>query len=1555
VHRRIGPPIARRFAAGLVLLAVLATAAALLRPPGPAERRLEPAAALVGGNGYWQVASDGGIFSFGDATFFGSAGSIKLNQPIVGMAATPTGGGYWFVARDGGIFSFGDATFYGSTGDIKLNQPIVGMASTPSGHGYWLVAADGGIFSFGDALFYGSTGGSKINQPIVGMAATPTGNGYWFVARDGGIFAFGDAAFFGSAGAITLSKPIVGMASTPDGRGYWLVGSDGGLFAYGNAPFEGSTGSTNLSEPIVGMASSATGKGYWFVARDGGIFAFGDAGYFGSMGATKLNQPIVGMAATPRRLVNTIPAPRNDVASVDEDSTVDVPVLANDSGLNDGGITVTIPGAPSHGVASVVSGQVRYVPAPDYFGNDEVTYRVTDADGDAATAKVAITVQSVNDAPTLAVTTGLANGAVTNEARPTFGGTASDKDGTLSKVEVAVDGGAYTVLGVTGLGSWSWTPPASLGEGGHTASFRSVDDQAAASPAVARTFTVDRTPPTVTIDQATGQADPTANDTVNFTAVFSEAVTGFAPSDVAIAGTGGGTRTVAITGSGTTYTVAVTGLTDGTLVVTVPPGGAADAAGNTNGASTSTDNSVNVDKTPPSVTINQAVTQADPTNGGTVTYTATFSEPVTDFTNTDVTVTGTAFSTVAVKSVVVSGGPNTYTVTVSGMNQDGTIVATIPAGAAQDTATPSHPSTASSSTDNTVTRDTTGPDVTIKQATSQPDPATGEPVEFTVKFTEAVTGFTASDVTFSGTAGGTRTKAVTGSGTTYSVKVTNITDGDLIADVVTGAAVDTAGNASNARSGGTAAERTVTVGHTAPNVVSVLQDSGQPDPTNESTIDFTATFSEPVTLVLANITATGTAFDVATPVITSTPAAGTPSTSFKLGVSGMDTDGTVSIVLNAGAAKDADNNPTADFDENSPGDRTVTFDNTKPDVALTVAADQADPSSENSASDGLDFTATFSEPVSGFTASDVTVVRDTTSAFALLDTPTITISGAGPAYNIDVRGMTRDGHVTIQVGAGAATDAAGNTSDAATPGGGVAVQYSTTVLTVTVARHASQPASTALNTAKFTATFSASVADFTAPDVVLTGTAKRVDTTVDVTGSGTTYTITVNVLDEGTITVTIPANAAHNAASTGNSASTGTTNSVTVDRTAPTVTVAKATGQEDPTDENTAGDGVDFTVTFSEAVNGFTNADVTVTGTAFSGAPTVTVSGTGPAYNVDVRGMGADGTVVVSIPAAVAADNAGNDSQAAPSSTTVLYDETVPTYDNLVVEDGTSVVEAWFSERLDCSTVAISDFTAKVGILPSPVTAVGCSSTDGKVTLTLTGTVGIAGAEVTLVNTVSDPAGNTTAAPPSMTVHAAKPPTITVAATSPANNTFTKNNNVGVYSGTATDSDGTILRVEVKVDGVVVDADACDAPACTTGWSYAASTMPVGTHTVTIQAFDDGNSRSAVSTRTVTVDQTAPTFDSVAGTAVANQVTATFSEPIDCAFVNDTNFSATVAGLPAVVASVTCAGTSSSTITITLAAAPSSGQTVAITLISAVKDRAGNDSAVNVTRSYVAS
>jgi hypothetical protein len=246
---------------------------------------------------YWLVASDGGIFTFGNAGFYGSTGGIRLNQPVVAMAPTASKGGYWLVASDGGIFSFGDAAFHGSMGGKPLNKPIVGMAATPDGGGYWVVASDGGIFSFGDAGFFGSMGGKPLNKPIVGMAATHDGLGYWLVASDGGIFSFGDASFHGSMGGQALNKPIVGMAATPDGLGYWLVASDAGIFNFGDAGFFGSGGGLPLRKPAVGMAPTPDGRGYWIAASDGGIFNYGNSNFSGSEGSIVLNKPVVGVAA----------------------------------------------------------------------------------------------------------------------------------------------------------------------------------------------------------------------------------------------------------------------------------------------------------------------------------------------------------------------------------------------------------------------------------------------------------------------------------------------------------------------------------------------------------------------------------------------------------------------------------------------------------------------------------------------------------------------------------------------------------------------------------------------------------------------------------------------------------------------------------------------------------------------------------------------------------------------------------------------------------------------------------------------------------------------------------------------------------------------------------------------------------------------------------------------------------------------------------------------------------------------------------------------------------
>ncbi len=235
-------------------------------------------ASTADGGGYWVVKGDGGMFSFGDAQFHGSAAPYHLAMPAVGVATTYDENGYWIAAADGGLFAFGDASFLGSMGGKAINGHVVGIAGTKTG--YWMAATDGGVFGFGNA-FYGSMGGKSLNAPVSGIAATPTGKGYWLVAKDGGVFGFGDAAFYGSMGGKPLAAPVVGIASTPSGHGYWLVAADGGMFTFGDAAFYGSMGGKALAAPVTGMAARPQGDGYWLVAKDGGVFTFGAAAFHG--------------------------------------------------------------------------------------------------------------------------------------------------------------------------------------------------------------------------------------------------------------------------------------------------------------------------------------------------------------------------------------------------------------------------------------------------------------------------------------------------------------------------------------------------------------------------------------------------------------------------------------------------------------------------------------------------------------------------------------------------------------------------------------------------------------------------------------------------------------------------------------------------------------------------------------------------------------------------------------------------------------------------------------------------------------------------------------------------------------------------------------------------------------------------------------------------------------------------------------------------------------------------------------------------------------------------
>jgi hypothetical protein len=290
----VGTRLRRRWR-GVALASVVGAGAAGLLGVQPA------AAATPTPVGYWLIGQNGALWSIAGAQFVtqtvagvtGPLSSPLSASPvaaIVGIAATPDGKGYWAADATGGVYTYGDAGFYGSLPGLKVKPktPIVGITATPDGKGYRLVSGDGGIFGFGDAGYFGSLPALKVSvADIVGMAVTSDGNGYWLVGSDGGVFGFGDAGYFGSiydkTGAASL-VPIVGITGSPANNGYLLARNDGAVFAFGNPFFGGSPLLSGVTgSPMVAISYTPDGKGYWVASSDGGVFSYGDAPFLGSV------------------------------------------------------------------------------------------------------------------------------------------------------------------------------------------------------------------------------------------------------------------------------------------------------------------------------------------------------------------------------------------------------------------------------------------------------------------------------------------------------------------------------------------------------------------------------------------------------------------------------------------------------------------------------------------------------------------------------------------------------------------------------------------------------------------------------------------------------------------------------------------------------------------------------------------------------------------------------------------------------------------------------------------------------------------------------------------------------------------------------------------------------------------------------------------------------------------------------------------------------------------------------------------------------------------------
>src|SRR5256885_788798 len=252
-----------------------------------------------------------------------------------------------------------------------------------------------------------------------------------------------------------------------------------------------------------------------------------------------------------------------------------------------------------------------------------------------------VTVTVSNDTTPPSVPTGLTASAVSS-SQINLSWTASSDNVGVSGYRVFRGGTQIATTGATSFANTGLAPSTTYSY--TVAAYDAAGNLSAQSSSASATTPAppDTTPPAVTINQAAGQVDPTNSSPINFTAVFSEPVSGFSGAGVTISGTAGGTKTATVSGGPSTYNVAVSGMSSaGTVIASIPAGVAQDAAGNPNTASTSTDNSVSFtppDTTPPTVTINQAAGQADPTRTSPINFTAVFSRPVSGVTGTDVTI-----------------------------------------------------------------------------------------------------------------------------------------------------------------------------------------------------------------------------------------------------------------------------------------------------------------------------------------------------------------------------------------------------------------------------------------------------------------------------------------------------------------------------------------------------------------------------------------------------------------------------------------------------------------------------------------------------------------------------------------------------------------------------------------------------------------------------------------------------------------------------------------------------------------------------------------------------
>ncbi|PYT46567.1 MAG: hypothetical protein DMG44_20350, partial [Acidobacteria bacterium] len=370
------------------------------------------------------------------------------------------------------------------------------------------------------------------------------------------------------------------------------------------------------------------------------------------------------------------------------------------------------------------------------------------------------------------------------------------------------------------------------------------------SPTSGATFTVDNTPPTVTISApsvALTKSGPVTY-TVTYADTFFNSST-LASGNITLNTTGtASATTIGITGTGTTRTVTLSGISgDGTIGISIAAGTASDTAGNLAPAA-GPSATFTVDNSAPAAP-STPILAAGSDSGIT-------GDNITNDTSPTFTGTAEAGSTVTIFVDGVSKGSGTAT---GGNYSITTTALTAATRSITATATDAVGNVSPSSGALSITIDTTGPTVTVNQAATQVDPTNVSPINFTVVFSETVTDFNCSSVTLGGTIAGANKSCgtITGAGLTYNVPVniTGTVSGTVQLSISGNKVHDVAGNGNTAS---TSTDNTITFDNVPPSAPST------PDMTaaTDSGISNTDNITNVTTPVFTGTAATGTAVSI---------------------------------------------------------------------------------------------------------------------------------------------------------------------------------------------------------------------------------------------------------------------------------------------------------------------------------------------------------------------------------------------------------------------------------------------------------------------------------------------------------------------------------------------------------------------------------------------------------------------------------------------------------------------------------------------------------------------